>query len=200
VFTQAVKKLLVPALVRQFGNPHGLLGRAVGWSMSRRPSNVRRSRWVVELLDLQPADRVLEVGCGPGVALAAAAQCAGTVVGVDRSPVMVRQARRRAKVTVHEADAEHLPSFDRPFDKAFAVNTVGHWPDPIAGLRSVRAVLRAGGTIAVASQPRCPGATTEHSRAAADQLTRQLREAGFVDPRVEVLDLDPPAVCVLATK
>ena len=194
-----MKQRILHALVRQFGNPRGVLGRLVGWSMSRRPSNVQRSRWVVELLELEPHERVLEIGCGPGVGLAAAAAQAGTVVGVDRSRVMVRQARRRAKVTVHEADAEHLPAFDAPFDKAFAVNTVGHWPDAVAGLASIRGALRPGGTIAVASQPRCPGATAEHSRAAADKLVEQLREAGFVDPRVETLALDPPAVCVLAT-
>lgn len=187
-------------LMGQFSNPHGALGRVVGLTMSRRSSNVRRSRWAVGLLDLQPTDRMLEVGCGPGVALEAARKVTPHVVGVDRSPVMVRQARRRAKVTVHEADAEHLPDFDVRFDKALAVNTVGHWPDPVAGLTSIRAALREGGTIAAVSQPRCPGATAAHSQAAAEELTSQLKEAGFVDPRVEVLELDPPAVCVLATR
>ena len=168
--------------------------------MSRRSSNVQRSRWAVGLLDLQPTDRMLEVGCGPGVALLAAKSVAATVVGVDRSPVMVRQARRRAGVTVHEADAEHLPAFDAPFDKALAVNTVGHWSDPVAGLEAVRAVLRDSGTIAVVAQPRNPGATEADSAAAAEATVRLVQEAGFVDPRVETLALDPPAVCVLATR
>ena len=69
-----VKRRIVRALVLQFGHPRGPLGRLVGWNMATRSSNVARSRWAVDLLDLQPTDRFLEVGCGPGVALAVAAQ------------------------------------------------------------------------------------------------------------------------------
>lgn len=141
---------------------------------------------------------MLEVGCGPGVALAHAARRTEYVVGVDASDIMVRQARRRSGVEVHHASADRLPQFDQPFDKALAVNTVNHWPDPIGGLRNIRAAMRTGGTVAVASQPRCPGATAAHSRAAAEELDRQLTEAGFIDVRIETLALDPPAVCALA--
>lgn len=69
----------------------------VGWIMGRRSSNVQRSRWAVELLGIKPTDRVIELGCGPGVAIAALASQAsqGLVVGVDHSEVMIRQASRR---------------------------------------------------------------------------------------------------------
>jgi ubiquinone/menaquinone biosynthesis C-methylase UbiE len=195
-----IKKSLRRRLFTQFGNPHGVLGRVVGWSMGRRSSNVQRSRWAISLLDLQPGDRILEVGCGPGVALAAACERTEHVVGVDRSPIMVRQARRRSRAEVHEASAEHLPAFKAPFDKALAVNTVGHWADPVAGLAQLHAVIRPGGTIAVVTQPRNPGATAADTAKAAEQATRLLLEAGFGDPRVETLELDPPATCVLATR
>ncbi|MCU1351020.1 MAG: hypothetical protein JWM05_229, partial [Acidimicrobiales bacterium] len=115
------------------------------------------------------------------------------VVGVDRSPVMLRQAARRSGATVLQAAAEQLPSFDEPFDKALAVNTVDHWPDPAAGLTAVHKAMRPGGTLAVVSQPR--GAKFADN----DQLRRQLTEAGFTIAGVETLDLTPPAVCVLAT-
>ena len=166
--------------------------------MAVRSSNVRRSRWAVDLLDLQPTDRLLEVGCGPGVALAHATKKTAHVAGVDASAVMVGQARRRSGVVVHHASADRLPAFDEPFDKALAVNTVGHWADPVGGLRAIHAAMREGGTIAVASQPRCPGATAQHSREAAETLERQLKEAGFTDVRIETLELEPPAVCALA--
>lgn len=195
-----MKKMLMRHLVAQFSSPRGLAGRLVGWSMSRRPSNVQRSLWAIGLLDLQAADRVLEVGCGPGVALAAARERTEHVVGVDRSPVMVRQARRRSGAEVHEASAEHLPVFAMPFDKALAVNTIGHWSDPAAGLNQVHAAMRPGGTIAVVAQPRDPGATAVDSTKAAETTSRLLKDAGFTDPRVETLDLDPPAVCVMATR
>jgi cyclopropane fatty-acyl-phospholipid synthase-like methyltransferase len=42
--------------------------------MGRRSSNVRRNRWAVDLLAVEPTDRVLELGCGPGMAIAALAE------------------------------------------------------------------------------------------------------------------------------
>ena len=202
---QIFRSLLNHLGPNQFGNPHGVLGRVVGWVMGRRSSNVRRSRWAVELLDLQPGDRLLEVGCGPGVAIAAAATSGSTVVGVDRSAVMISQARRRnhravlaGRVVLHTSRVEDLPTFDEPFDKALAVNSVGHWDDPIGGLTSLRRVLRSGGHIAVVTQPRTAAATAADSRAAADETVRLLGAAGFGEVRLETLDLDPPAVCAIA--
>ena len=202
----ATKQRILGAVVRQFGEPRGVVGRLVGWIMGRRPSNVARSRWAIDLLDVQPTERLLEVGCGPGVALEAAAARRATVAGVDRSPVVIAQARRRnrlavrqGRVTLHVAPVEALPALGEPFDKALAVNTLGFWADPVGGLAAIRAALRPGGTIAVVTQPRCPGATAAHSRAAAQDVAHLLVVAGFVDARTETLDaLDPPAVAVLA--
>jgi hypothetical protein len=61
-------------------------------------------------------------------------------------------------------------------------------------------MLRRGGLIAVASQPRCPGATHDTSVRAAAQIEAALSSAGFSHLRVETLPLDPPAVCVLARR
>jgi SAM-dependent methyltransferase len=189
----------------QFHQPTGALGHVAGWIMGRRSSNVARNRWVARLLDVQPTDHVIELGCGPGVAIAAIAAQAtqGLVVGVDHSPVMIRQARRRNRAAVRAGRVRlvHAPveslSVDGPFDAALAVNTVGMWPDPLARLRELAALLRPGGRIAVVSQPRCPGATAATSAAAATELTDLLTEAGFEHLRTEMLDLDPPAACVL---
>jgi ubiquinone/menaquinone biosynthesis C-methylase UbiE len=202
----STKQRLMKSLAPQFGHPTGSLGHVAGWVMGRRSSNVRRSRWAVGLLDLQPGDRLLEAGCGPGVAIAAAVAAGSNVVGVDQSAVMVGQARRRNRRAVRNgrvelivAPVEQLPAFDVPFDRVLAVNTVGHWDDPVGGLTSLKRVLRSGGRIAVAVQPRRPGASVVDSRAAADETVRLLSDAGFTDAQVETLDLDPPAVCALAT-
>lgn len=139
-------------LVRNFGGPRGLLGRVALSMMARR--NGEKNAWVVEQLDLGPGDAYLDVGCGPGLALASARRHVGDdgrVVGVDASAASVRASRRRVPdVEVRQAPAASLPFDDGAFDAATAVNTIGFWPDAEAGLREVRRVLRPGGRLAVA--------------------------------------------------
>ena len=65
-----VRSAVVAAVVSQFGHPRGAAGRVVGWVMAHRRSNRQRNSWVVSLLDVQPTDRVLEIGFGPGLAIA----------------------------------------------------------------------------------------------------------------------------------
>jgi SAM-dependent methyltransferase len=202
----ALRRRFLRWVVSQFGHPRGPAGHVTGWVMGHRRSNVERNHWVASLLAPGPTDRVLEVGCGPGVALGELVRLApdGHVCGVDRSKVMVRQARRRNAAAVRAGvldvrvgTAEDLPDFGPPFDRVMAVNSLGFWPDPPARLRELRALLRPGGVIAVASQPRCPGATPETSEAAAREIRALLDAAGFDDLRVERLELQPPVVCVL---
>lgn len=192
--------------VAQFHQPTGAVGHVAGWVMGRRSSNVARNRWAVELLEVQPTDHVIELGCGPGLAIAAIAARAirGLVVGVDHSQVMIRQAGRRnsaairaGRVRLIHAPVQSLSVSDGPFNAALAVNTVGMWPDPSARLRELARLLRPGGRIALVSQPRCPGATAATSAAAANELAGLLTEAGFEHLRTEMLDLNPPAACVL---
>ena len=203
-----MKQRLIRRAVGQFHAPTGPAGHVAGWVMGRRSSNVERNHWAVDLLDIRPTDRVLELGCGPGVAIEALARRAteGLVVGVDHSAVMISQARRRNAAAVRSghvrlvhAPIDRLDLVDGPFDAALAVNTVGFWPDPPARLREIRARLRPGGRIAVVSQPRCPGATAATSAAAGEEVATLLSAAGFTQLRVETLDLEPPVVCVLAS-
>jgi SAM-dependent methyltransferase len=205
--TQGLKQQVIRRVVRQFHRPHGPGGHLVGWVMAHRSSNTLRSRWAVSLLDVQPADRVLEVGFGPGIAIRELARLAakGRVLGVDHSAVMVRQASRRnapavraGRVDLRHASVEALPDFGFQVDKILAVNSMGFWKDRDARLRELRGMLTPGGKIAIASQPRCPGATRETSARAASEIEAALRAAGFGRAHVETLDLDPPVACVIA--
>jgi len=100
--------------VGQFRKPQGPLGQVAGFIMATRPSNRERNAWTVGLLRLEPGHTVLEIGCGPGLALkACAAQVtSGRVVGIDHSEAMVRQARRRlhAEIERHELPLEPVPA------------------------------------------------------------------------------------------
>jgi ubiquinone/menaquinone biosynthesis C-methylase UbiE len=202
-----IKQQVIAAVMRQFGHPRAIGGHLAGWVMARRSSNRQRNRWVVSLLDVQPTDRVLEIGFGPGLAIAELSRRAtrGMVYGIDHSEVMLKQATKRnaaairaQRVRLVQASSEQLPPFDEPLDAVFAVNSFGFWPEPTQRLIELRALLRPDGRIAIATQPRCPGATEETSTRAARDITHRLREAGFTHTRVETLDIKPPVICVLA--
>jgi SAM-dependent methyltransferase len=194
-------------VIGQAHRPRGAAGRVTAWEMAHRPSNRQRNRWVVALLDVQPAERALEIGFGPGVAIAELTRAgAGHVYGIDHSAVMHRQASRRnaaairaGRVTLLNASADRLPAaLDGPFDVILAVNSLGFWPEPGERLAELRHRLAPGGRIAIVSQPRCPGATATTSRRAAADTENLLRGAGFTALSTEFLPLDPPVACVLA--
>ena len=199
----------VNAAVRaQFGRPAGLWGRAAGALMAHRSSNRKRNAWVVSLLDVRPDDRVLEIGFGPGLAILQLSRIAreGHVCGIDHSELMLRQAMRRnadgirrGVVDLRLASVDALPAFDAPFDKILAVNAMLFWTEPHARLQSLRDLLRPGGLIAIAHQPRGPGASDETSAADGREIAEALARAGFSQVRIETLPLSPAVVCVLGS-
>jgi len=204
----SMRKQLGRRIVSQFMRPRGLAGRLAGWEMALRPSNRKRNAWAVSLMDVQPSDRVLEIGFGPGIAVREIARRAtrGQVVGIDRSAVMRAQAARRNAAAIREgrvsltvASIEDRLVFEGPFDKVLAVNNMGMWSEPALRLKELARLLRDGGLIAIVSQPRCPGATAETTVAAASQIVEELKAAGLVTIRLETLDLKPPVACVIGT-
>lgn len=95
--------------------------------------------------------RVLDVGCGPGALTRelVARLGAGAVSAVDPSESFVAAARGRYPgVRVEHASAEQLPFPDGEFDVTLAQLVVHFLPDPVAGLRELRRVTRAGGVVA----------------------------------------------------
>jgi SAM-dependent methyltransferase len=194
-------------VIGQARHPRGAAGCVAGWVFAHRPSNRQRNRWVVSLLGVRPADQVLEIGFGPGVAIAELASAgAGHVYGIDHSGVMVRQASRRnaaairaGQVTLIRASVDQIPPvLDGPFDAILAVNTLGFWPAPAQRLAELRRRLAPGGRIAIVSQPRCHGATADTSRGAAGEIEDLLSGAGFTHVSTQTLPLSPPVACVLA--
>lgn len=195
----AIRTELRRRVIGQFHRPHGLGGYVAGTVMAHRSSNVERNRWVATRLDLRPTDRVLEIGFGPGVLIEELARRVpkGGVCGIDHSDVMLRRATRRnraaiqaGRVHLSQGSADDLPKFDQPFDVIVAVNSMLFWRDPPTTLAQLRAALAPAGRIAIATQPRIPTASTD--------VRPLLAWAGFTDPRIETLPLDPPVVCVFA--
>jgi SAM-dependent methyltransferase len=167
-----LKQRAIDALRAQGRRPTGLAGRAVALLMTHRRSNRRRNSWAVSLLDVRRDDRVLELGFGPGLAIRELSRNAGYVCGIDHSELMVRLASRR------NADGLRRGVVD-------------------LRLAELRRLLRLGGMIALAHQPRGPGASDETSAANGRGLAAALERAGFSDVRLETLRLKPAVVCSL---
>jgi len=98
--------------------------------------------------------RLLEVGCGDGIHLVAAARRGAVVTGVDRSAAMLAAARRRAdahhvSVALCRADAEALPFPDAVFDVVLAVTVLCLVSDAPAAVRGMARLLRPGGRLVI---------------------------------------------------
>jgi SAM-dependent methyltransferase len=104
----------------------------------------------VDLVGPREGDRVVDVGCGPGILTAPLlTRCGdGAVAAVDPSEPFVAAARERFPgVDVRAAAAEALPFDDDAFDMALAQLVVHFMADPVAGLREMGRVTRPGGTV-----------------------------------------------------
>ncbi len=122
----------------------------------------QRLQAVVEQLDVQPDDRVLEIGCGHGVAASLVCERldGGRLTAIDRSPKMIEAASRRNAEHVAAGRAEFLVARledldlgERRFDKIFAVRVglLQRQPERARGL--VERWLAPGGTVLVVFDP-----------------------------------------------
>lgn len=120
------------------------------WTMSER------LREVVGQLAIRPGDRVLEIGCGQGVAAAMVCRLlsTGTLTAIDRSTKMVEAATRRNAACVASGKAEFLIASledvnlgDRRFDLVFAVRVGLFHRDPDRAHELVRPWLAPGGRV-----------------------------------------------------
>lgn len=193
---------------RQFARPRGVLGQLAGHLMALK--NKERSWWVLPLLEIHDKDRVLEVGFGSGIDIRRVSEMAvhGFVAGIDHSEVMLEQARRRNKtgiqagrVELQLGSASRLPYPDGSFDKAFCINVAQFWQDPLPPIQEMRRVLRQGGLIAIAVQPRSKGAGEPTARETGKMLAEKLKLAGFSQVRLESKKMKPVSViCALGVK
>jgi demethylmenaquinone methyltransferase/2-methoxy-6-polyprenyl-1,4-benzoquinol methylase len=116
----------------------------------------RWRRFLVSRLDVAPTDTVLDVATGTAaVALEIVRQKDCFVVGVDRTPQMLAEGRRRVqlaaatrKIRLQEADARALPFDDGQFDALTFTYLLRYVDDKEATLRELARVVKPGGTIA----------------------------------------------------
>lgn len=133
-----------------------------------------RLRAVVERLDVRPDDRVLEIGCGHGVAATLVCERLeeGRLTAVDRSEKMIRASKRRNAAHVEAgkaeflvADLEDLDLGDRRFDKVFAVRVGLFHREPERARGIVERWLSPGGRFfAFFDEPPASGAPEDPRR------------------------------------
>ena len=135
---------------------------------------------------------VIDVGCGNGRALPALRQAVGaggTVIAVDLTPEMLRNARARgraARAGLILADVRQLPFASASADAVFAAGLITHLPDAEAGLRQLARVTRPGGLLILFHPSGRAALAARHGRAlepdeplAAASLQRSTRNAGW---------------------
>ena len=164
-----------------------------------------RFEWAADVLAPGPGDRVLEVGCGHGVAVSLVCErlTSGRITAIDRSPKMIEMAARRNREHVAQGRAvlqavalEDADFGDERFDKVFAFNVAPFWLQPREALATVGRHLAPGGAVYVFWDAR---RMAGDGRGLADRLSERIRLADFAVDRVLVKDLRPvPAVCVIA--
>lgn len=158
---------------------------------------------IVRLARPEPGDAALDVACGPGLLVCAMAKLVRHATGMDLTPAMLEQARRAQQeqgltnVTWDQGDVTAMPYADASFDVVTCRFAFHHFPDPLAVLREMRRVCRAGGRIVVAdSAPAAAKADAfnamekmrdpSHTRALpAEEMTALFRAAGLPEPEEE---------------
>ena len=163
-----------------------------------------RLRWMREVLDPQPADTLLELGCGNGslAALLLPRLPRGHYLGLDRSSSAIAAAVWRnsdavasgaASVRVVEVGKAEP---ERRYDRIVAVNLNRFWTGAAPELARLRDWLTPRGRVYLAHQPPAADALPRIEAALRDNLARQ----AYTVVRVERAPMRPiPGLCLVAS-
>jgi demethylmenaquinone methyltransferase/2-methoxy-6-polyprenyl-1,4-benzoquinol methylase len=153
----------------------------------------------LELLDLDPDDRVLDVGCGTGFGTEGLLEYTDDVHGLDQSIHQMEKAfekfGRTDRVNFYRGDAERLPFAADSFDALWSSGSIEYWPNPVDALDEFRRVVEPGGDVLVVG-PNYPNSSVFQRVADAIMLfydeaeaDRMFADAGFED--VEHVTMGP---------
>ncbi|MCQ6563813.1 class I SAM-dependent methyltransferase [Paenibacillus mendelii] len=139
-----------------YGNPKGIFGLWIGEKMVKQ--HQPETFWTIDLIKLQPNDKVLELGCGAGFAIQLLQNqlTDGHVIGIDLSKTMVRSATIRNKKAIKSGraeirygSAEEIPYPNSSFDKVFSIHSIYFWDDLPRSINEIFRVLKPGGSVII---------------------------------------------------
>ncbi len=168
-----------------------------------------RLAWPVRQLDVQPGDRLLEMGCGHGVAVSLVCERldGGTITAIDRSRKMIDMATQRnrehvdsGKASFEIASVEEADLGGRRFDKLFSVNVNLFWRRPRLAVETAERLVADGGEVLFFGQS-IADPPEPAMRASAQPLAIALEQGGFAPPRVWTTEsVEHAFVCVAARR
>jgi ubiquinone/menaquinone biosynthesis C-methylase UbiE len=164
---------------------------------------------VIETAGIGPEDTLLDVACGPGLITCAAARIARHVTGIDITPAMIEEARKRqhamrlTNMDWRIGDVTPLPFAASSFSAVITRYSFHHFPEPQAVLAEMVRVCRSGGKVAVVdvfmSAPEQADAydhmeklrDVSHTRALPlSELTSMFHDAGLTELKTAFYKLD----------
>ena len=192
----------LPLIYERLWRPLG--GRVLMGALG--PGMAGERRLALDMLEISPGDRVLDVACGTGSFSRAFADAGGEVVGLDASRTMLERAVReegnpaRPGVEYVRASATDLPFRDGSFDAVCCFAALYLIEDPLVAVAEIARVVAPGGRVAllssVARGPLPAGVSDAFVRPLTgvrifgrDDLTRALADGGLVDVRRRVSGL-----------
>jgi trans-aconitate methyltransferase len=155
-----------------------------------------RIRWAVDVMDVQPNDHILEIGCGPGAGaeLVCSRLVSGKLFAIDRSESGVDRTKRRCqkfieagRLTVRQIDLATLRVPVKRLHKAFAFNVNLFWVrDASAEIALLHERVLPGGSVYVFYE----ATHREQVPEMVERTSKALAAAGF---RVSIIDSKQPA-------
>ena len=164
-----------------------------------------RIRWAVEVLSVQPEEKILEIGCGNGhaVELVCNQLRIGIIVGIDRSAKAIRTAEANNRQCINAGKAQFLNTaltemkLKERFDKIFAINVNVFWIRPEREIAALNTLIGESSRLYLFYDP----PSSSQLEKVVESCKKRLKEGNF-----EIVDVlrkrltSNYGVCIIAKK
>ena len=143
-------------IASQFKKPSGLFGIFTSNLMIK--GNQKNYDRLIRDLDLQPHDKIVEIGYGPGIGIQMISKLCPTctIHGIDFSRLMYKKAGNynkpyvdEGRVQLHYGDFLKTSDLDEDYDKVFCLNVVYFWSELNSPFKKVCSLLKQGGAFQI---------------------------------------------------